>query len=69
MHCAEPVTPSAETLDAKVLQMMPNKDTAEGETGGTELMKSMGLAETKIPQVQSTLKEAITKKTSLKHAM
>ncbi len=28
VHCAEPGTLNAETLNAKVLQMMPNKDTA-----------------------------------------
>ena len=63
VHCAESVALSAETLDAKVLQIIPNKVTAEGETGGTELMNSMGSAETKIPQVESALKETAARKT------
>ena len=63
VHCAEPVALSAETLDAKVLQMMPNKVTAERETDATELKSSMGSVETKIPQVENALEEAAARKT------
>jgi chromosome segregation ATPase len=62
-----------------MLQMMQNKVTAEGEkekalfdkfmcycqTGATELTNSIDSAETKIPQVESALKEAAASKTQL----
>ncbi len=63
MHCGDPVALSAETLDAIVLRMMPNKVAAEGETDATELKSSMGSVETKIPQVENALEEAAARKT------
>merc|ERR1719197_565522 len=62
-----------------MLQMMQKKIAAEGkrdkelydkfmcwcETGGTALAKSIGDAETKIPQLESSIKEAEAEKATL----